>query len=131
MVAHVVHGTVMRAKFIITSGLALVICGDVHAYCFEPSAPSCATGYGAFNDEWEFNSCKSEMENFESEVEEFGQCKQREVDEANEEAEEAAEQARREASEAEDIASKARREVEGAVSNYSDAVRDFNARAGG
>lgn len=92
------------------------------AYCSEPSAPSCANGYGSFQDQWEFDSCKGDMEDFKSEIEDFISCKQREVDDAND-------AARRAASEAEDIATSARNAVDQVTSDYNDAVRDFNTRA--
>lgn len=96
----------------------------VFAYCSEPSAPYCASSYGRFDDEYQFSSCKREMESYQSEVEDFQQCHKRQVDEANE-------TARQATSEAEDIARKARNEIDEAVSDYNDAVRSFNNRAGG
>ncbi len=111
--------------------LSIINASDVWAYCSEPSAPSCASGYGNFDDEWEFNNCKSEMESYQSNIEDFVRCKQGEVDDANGEAEEAARKAKTEASEAEDIAQDAKREVDQVSSEYRDAVRDFNQRAGG
>lgn len=93
------------------------------AYCSEPSAPSCASAYGQFSDEWEFESCKREMEGYKSEIEDFAECNQREVDEANE-------QARKASADAEALNSEAIRKVESATSEYSDAVSSFNRRAG-
>ena len=101
------------------------------AFCSQPSAPSCATGYGSFDDQWAFDSCKRDMESYQSELETFIQCHQREVDAANEEAADKAREARDALSEAESKASSARRDVERATSEYNDAVNDFNRRAGG
>lgn len=94
------------------------------AYCSEPTAPYCASSYGKFDDEYQFSSCKREMESYQSEVEDFQQCHKRQVNEAND-------TARQAASEAEDVARKARNEIDEAISNYNDAVRSFNSRAGG
>ncbi|TIL70286.1 MAG: hypothetical protein E5Y65_23250 [Mesorhizobium sp.] len=43
-------------------------------YCTEPTAPSCASRYGSFDDEWEFDRCKREMNDYQSEVEAFVAC---------------------------------------------------------
>lgn len=80
-----------------------------YAYCSEPSAPSCASGYGAF-EQWEFDSCKSEMESYKDDVESFMRCN-------NDEAEEALE--------------KARNDNQSATSDFNDAVEAFNRRASG
>lgn len=86
------------------------------AYCSEPSTPYCASGYGRFDDEWEFRRCKSDMESYQSDVEEFIGCNNREAEEA--------------AREAEEIAGKARNANETAISDFNDAVESFNQRAG-
>jgi len=67
-------------------------------YCTEPTVPSCASRYGSFDDEWEFDRCKREMKNYQSDVETFITCN----NSANEQA----------------------------ISDYNDAVKKFNRRAG-
>lgn len=94
------------------------------AYCSEPSAPSCATGYGSFDGEWEFDSCKRDMESYQSEVEAFYQCNKRQAQEFVDKAEEAR-------TEAEDEIQKAKSANERATSDYNDAVQSFNRKAGG
>ena len=69
----------------------------------EPSAPSCASRYGSFDDEWEFDRCKRDMENYRDEVESFIQCNNDEIHRAHQASEEAA-------------------------SEYSEAVDGFNKR---
>ncbi|MCM2432117.1 hypothetical protein [Agrobacterium rosae] len=113
-----------RLTSCITLTLLIFAPNAAFAYCSEPSAPYCASSYGRFDDEYQFSSCKREMESYQSEVEDFQQCRKRQVDEAND-------TARRATSEAEDVARKARNEIDEAVSNYNDAVRSFNSRAGG
>jgi hypothetical protein len=49
-------------------------------YCSEPSASACATRYGAFDDEDDFDQCKRKMSDFKSEVETFLSCVQREAE---------------------------------------------------
>jgi hypothetical protein len=91
--------------------LAIIVAAfplEALAYCSEPSAPSCASRYGSFDDEWEFDRCKSEMESYQSDVEQFISCN-------NDEAQRAVEEAKRAS--------------ERAASEYSDAVDHFNRRA--
>ena len=42
-------------------------------YCSRPTAPSCPM-MGKFNNDWEFNSCKSEMNSYQNDVERYGDC---------------------------------------------------------
>ncbi|MGO7836928.1 hypothetical protein [Rhizobium sp. WYCCWR10014] len=83
---------------------------DASAYCSEPSAPSCASGYGGFDDEWDFTRCKREMESFKDDVERFMRCNSDEAEEALE---------------------KARNDNQSATSDYNGAVEAFNRRASG
>lgn len=71
-------------------------------YCRKPSAPSCAERYGSFDDDYEFDRCKREMEDFKSEVERFIDCNNQQARSDNEES----------------------------ISDYKDAVESFNRRAG-
>jgi hypothetical protein len=63
-------------------------CGDAVASCYKPDAPYCATSYGQFDDRSDFDSCKSRMESYKSEVEDFLSCQRREsqqtIDDYNE-----------------------------------------------
>ena len=56
--------------------------GNASAFCSKPDAPSCASRYGAFDDEYDFNRCKRKIESYRSEVEYFLDCLKREGDEA-------------------------------------------------
>ncbi len=76
--------------------------------CSEPSAPYCANSYGAFDDEGEFDSCKRELENYKSDVEDFIRCNKREAQEAI------------------DNASRANSR---AIEEFNEAVESFNRRA--
>src|SRR5690348_7535830 len=75
--------------FRVATGLLLVVCVSTYARaaCSKPDAPYCASGYGRFDDEYSFSSCKSEMESYRSEVEDFLACQRREgqaaIDEYN------------------------------------------------
>lgn len=79
-----------------------------YAYCSEPSAPYCATSFGSFDDEDEYDRCKREMGSYRSDVERYMSCR-------NDEAQEAVDEANSDNS-------KARTE-------YSNAVDSFNRRA--
>lgn len=88
--------------------IALFSFSEAFAYCSEPSAPSCTSSFTAFDDQWEFDRCKREMESYKADVESFIGCN-------NDEAEAAIR--------------KARDDNESATSDYNDAVEAFNRRA--
>jgi predicted ribosome quality control (RQC) complex YloA/Tae2 family protein len=75
-------------------------------YCSEPSAPSCATRYGPFDDTYDFDRCKREMQSYQSDVESFLSCQRSEIE-------------------------KIRSDNERAIQEYNDAVESFNRRARG
>lgn len=59
--------------------LAWLVASDgAQAYCSEPTAPSCATRSGSFDDQDEFDRCRRQMTNYKSEVEDNLSCRQRE-----------------------------------------------------
>ena len=78
------------------------------AYCSEPSAPYCASSYGQFDDQWEFDRCKREVENYASDVERYIDCRS---DEANE------------------AVRSAEYDRQNAISEYNNTVDSFNRRA--
>jgi hypothetical protein len=43
-------------------------------FCSEPREPYCVDGSGYFDDESQFNSCKSEVEDYLRDVKEYSQC---------------------------------------------------------
>ncbi len=52
------------------------------AFCSKPDAPYCASRYGNFDDESEFDRCKSEMESFKYDTESYLSCLRRESEDA-------------------------------------------------
>ena len=58
--------------------IAFAMFGAVPAFatmfCSEPSEPYCVDGNGYFDDESQFNSCKSEVEDYLSDVKTYTQC---------------------------------------------------------
>lgn len=94
----------LRALFVILTFLT-VVC-DAAAYCSKPDAPYCASEYGAFDDEDDFDRCKSEMNSYQSEIEDFISCVNREIDDL-------------------------KRQGSSAVDEYEDAVSSFNRRVQG
>jgi hypothetical protein len=93
----------MWATIFVAAGFLLAATAGGRAYCLKPSAPYCAEGYGRFDDQWEFDRCRSEMENYKFEVEQYGECVRRE----------------------------ARNQIEEAFRDYNSAVEAFNRRARG
>lgn len=91
---------------------SLLLCSPAPAlaFCSEPSAPYCATSFGSFDDQDDFDRCKSEMESYQSDVERYLSCRNDEAQEAIDEANSDNEKAR---------------------SEYSNAVDSFNRRARG
>ncbi len=64
---------------------ALLLCFIAHSaetayFCCQPSSPSCASRYGAFDDEDDFARCKRQITNFKDETEEFLRCLKRNSD---------------------------------------------------
>jgi hypothetical protein len=47
-----------------------------------PSAPYCIERYGQFSDEYEFDSCKRELQDFERKIREYLSCLNSESDQA-------------------------------------------------
>ena len=62
--------------------VTLVVPTAAWGFCSEPSAPYCATGFGQFDDDGAFEDCRSEMESFKSEVEDYVECLKRKGEEA-------------------------------------------------
>lgn len=77
--------------------------------CSKPDAPSCATRYGPFDDNDDFENCRRKMRYYQSDVETFNSCTADEFDAVKRELE----------SEREDVRN-----------DVNDAVRSFNRRAG-
>lgn len=71
------------------------------AFCSQPDAPSCATRYGNFDDQDDFDRCKRQMASYQSDVESFLNCNNEEAKNVN----------------------------EAAISDYDAAVNSFNRRA--
>jgi hypothetical protein len=52
-----------------------------YVYCSEPSAPSCADDFTSFVDEYDFNSCRDDMEDYRRDVSYYLDCLSTEADE--------------------------------------------------
>ncbi len=99
----------MRSHIVLSllAGMSIVAFTSTSwAYCSAPSAPYCATRYGAFGDQDDFDRCKRQMQSYQSEVESFLSCSQREID---------------------DLRQKSKSELD----EYNSAVDSFNRRARG
>jgi hypothetical protein len=60
--------------------------------CTEPSEPSCVSMYGKFDSEWEFTSCKSDVQSYISELSDWVECLQKDVNQKSAEAKEKADE---------------------------------------
>lgn len=98
----------MRAVLAICITIVLCSGSPAFAFCSKPSAPYCASSYSDFSDQWEFDSCKREMENYQDDVQRYMNCR-------NDEAQTAVEEAREDNNRA--------------LNEYNDAVSSFNSRA--
>lgn len=69
---------------LLAAALAAPMCAPAQAamFCSEPSSPYCADSYGAFSDEYAFRSCRSDMESYANEVNDYVECLGRASDEA-------------------------------------------------
>lgn len=97
--------TLIAASLLLTASSS-----QVFAYCFEPSPPSCATQYGEFSDQFDFDNCKRSMNYYASEVDTYASCRHDEAAKAMQDAQ---------------------RDADNAIDEFNDAVGDFNERAGG
>ena len=84
----------------------LVFADYALAYCSKPDAPYCASRYTKFDDEYEFDRCKREMQSYRSDVEDFVSCIKRKTEELT-------------------------RQGNEAIDDYREAIASFNRRAGG
>lgn len=100
----------LTREFALVFGLTLSLAGAAGA-CYEPSAPYCAGQYGRFDSDDDFQSCRREMESYQSDVETYVTCQKSEIESLQ--------------SEADDLAAKAKQ----AINDHSDAVDTFNQRA--
>lgn len=92
--------------------LAIVVPNFAFAFCVEPTAPYCVNSFGSFSDEWEFKRCRSDMESYASDVDDFSSCIQRELKD-----------------EIQNLVDEAQRKASRVQDELSNAVNDFNGRA--
>jgi hypothetical protein len=80
---HSGRGFKVHLLAIVALGTALASCAVLAkpalADC-QPSSPTCATRYGAFDDQDDFEQCKRNMNSYKSEVELFLLCVQNDAD---------------------------------------------------
>lgn len=71
--------------------------------CFDPSPPYCVADYGRFDTDTDFEICRSDMERYQRQVNDYREC----------------------------VAREAREKMEDSLRRYNRAVDDFNRRARG
>jgi hypothetical protein len=95
----------MKKALMIFASLA-VTASSAQAYCSAPTAPYCATRYGAFDDQDDFDRCKREMASYQSEAQDFLSCTKRDADDL-------------------------KRKSDNVIDEYNSAVESFKRRARG
>ncbi len=58
-------------------------------YCYRPSVPYCITSYSTYTDDFAFQSCRRNLQNYLSDVSSYVQCLQRLANDVNQEADDA------------------------------------------
>lgn len=54
---------------------ALLLTPNVaYSFCMQPSEPYCVSSFSAFNDEYEFKNCRSEVESFVEDSKNYVEC---------------------------------------------------------
>lgn len=56
---------------------AIIAASEANAHyrtCYRPDAPFCIDGYGTFDSDWSFQSCKSEVERYVADMNEYSSC---------------------------------------------------------
>jgi hypothetical protein len=76
-----IGGRAMK-RFLLTFAVFSTFTSGAWGYCSEPTAPSCVDGYGKFNEEYEFQRCRNDVESFRSDTEEYLSCLRRKGEEA-------------------------------------------------
>lgn len=51
-------------------------------FCYEPSAPSCADDFGPFADQYDYDNCRDDLEDFATEVDDYVLCLRRSQEDA-------------------------------------------------
>lgn len=68
----------MRAVFTTTAALTLLFAhlatAQTYQSCYEPDPPSCIDRFGTFDDEWSFDRCRRDMEDYVDEMVSFRSC---------------------------------------------------------
>lgn len=72
----------MRSLLLAAALLGLTSAAYAYDSCSEPDRPSCTNRYGPFDDEYDFDRCKRQVENFRTEVTGYVDCLKENSEEA-------------------------------------------------
>lgn len=72
----------MKLRAFVVVLASLTFAEAAKAYCSKPDAPYCASSFGEFDDQYEFDRCKSEMQSYRDDVDSFLSCLKRESQDA-------------------------------------------------
>ena len=96
----------MTFKTLLAIGALTLVTAPAQAYCSSPTAPYCATRYGSFDDQDDFDRCRRQMTSYQSEAQDYLSCMRREADDL-------------------------KRKSDTVIEEYNSAVESFNRRARG
>lgn len=71
-----------RAAILLLCFLAFAAPARALSFCMEPTPPTCVDSLDTYgtSDQWEFDSCRSEIENFKQELESYIDCLKDKID---------------------------------------------------
>ena len=72
----------MTSRLLLVAFWLAVAQGSAHAFCTKPTAPSCATRFGEFDDQDDFETCQRRMRSYKDETQTFLECQRTESQEA-------------------------------------------------
>lgn len=90
------------------------------AFCMAPSEPYCIRSFGTFDDEFSFDSCRREIDSYESDLSSFLDCQNRATQDAG-----------RKIRDAQEEIDTAQRESQSALEDFNSAVAYWNCKAEG
>jgi hypothetical protein len=64
----------MFARAIVAGGVLVIAMAQSQAFCSQPRAPYCESSFGSFDDRYEFERCRREMEHYRDDVDRYVSC---------------------------------------------------------
>jgi hypothetical protein len=64
----------MFTRAIVASGVLVIAIAQSHAFSSQPRAPYCASSFASFDDRYDFERCKREMEHYRDDLDRYLSC---------------------------------------------------------